>query len=127
MRDGLATGRKRRSFRREFKRQIVEETLAPGASVSGVALRHGLNNNMVFKWRRRYLRDLAPARSKPVKLLPVSVVEAAESAIRSASTSPSVTQELIRIELDCADVRIRLHGPVDAETLRTVLAVVRER
>jgi len=127
MRDGVATGRKRRSFRREFKRQVVEETLAPGASVSGVALRHGLNNNMVFKWRRRYLRDLAPARPKPVKLLPVSVVEAAEGAMRSASRSASVAQELSRIELDCAGVRIHLHGPVDAETLRTVLAVVRER
>ena len=123
MRDQLSTGRKRRSFRREFKRQVVEETLAPGASVSGVALRHGLNNNMVFKWRRRYLHELVPARSKSVKLLPVSVVEHNESA-----TPVSVSPHALRsIELDCAGVRIRLHGPVDAEALRTVLAVVREQ
>jgi len=123
MRDQLSTGRKRRSFRREFKRQVVEETLAPGASVSGVALRHGLNNNMVFKWRRRYLHELVPTRSKSVNLLPVSVVEQNGPATPAAA-SPQV---LSSIELDCAGVRIRLHGPVDAEALRTVLAVVRER
>ena len=126
MKDGLSTGRKRRSFRREFKRQVVEETLAPGASVSGVALRHGLNNNMVFKWRRRYLHERAPARSKSMKLLPVSLVEERRPAPGVAVTS-CVPQALGSIELDCADVRIRLHGPVDAEALRTVLALVRDR
>ena len=123
MRDHLSTGRKRRSFRREFKRQVVEETLAPGASVSGVALRHGLNNNMVFKWRRRYLHELVPTRSESVKLLPVSVVNHDEPATPASASA----QALSSIELDCAGVRIRLHGPVDAEALRTVLAVVRER
>ena len=36
-------------------------------------------------------------------------------------------QSLSSIELDCAGVRIHLHGRVDAEALRTVLAVVRDR
>jgi transposase len=126
MSDQLSTGRKRRSFRREFKRRVVEETLAPGASVSGVALRHGLNNNMVFKWRRRYLHELVPTRSKSVKLLPVSVVEEHGPATGVVPTSSS-PQAQSSIELDWAGVRIRLHGPVDAEALRTVLAVVRER
>ena len=102
MRDGLSTGRKRRSFRREFRRQVVEETLAPGASVSGVALRHGLNNNMVFKWRRRYLHELAPARSKSVKLLPVSVVEEDGPATRVAGLNDvelyaAATRDLVRL------------------------------
>ena len=91
--------------------------------MSGVALRHGLNNNMVFKWRRRYLHELVPARSKSVKLLPVSMVEQSEGA---TPVAPMVQAASI-IEVDCAGVRIRLHGPVDAEALRTVLALVRER
>lgn len=126
MRDELSTGRKRRSFRREFRRQVVEETLAPGASVSGVALRHGLNNNMVFKWRQRYLHELAPTHRKAVKLLPVAVVEQSELA---AAAPPALrsAQAVSDIELECAEVRIRIHGPVDAEALRTVLAVVRSR
>jgi transposase len=66
MKNEVDTPRKRRSFARAFKRQVVEETLVAGASVSGVALRHGLNNNMVFKWRREYLRRRAPLRNRPV-------------------------------------------------------------
>jgi transposase len=30
----------------------VQETLQPGASVATVAQRHGINANLVFKWRR---------------------------------------------------------------------------
>ena len=45
-----------RRYSREFKRLVVKETLVPGASVSAVALRHRLNTNMVFTWRRWYVR-----------------------------------------------------------------------
>jgi transposase len=38
----------------ELKRKIVEETLAPGASVARVARAHGVNANQVFEWRRLY-------------------------------------------------------------------------
>lgn len=33
---------------------IVQETLEPGASVSAVARRHGVNANQVFGWRKQY-------------------------------------------------------------------------
>lgn len=36
------------------KRKIVEETLAPGASVARVARANGVNANQVFSWRRLY-------------------------------------------------------------------------
>lgn len=47
----------RRCSRRRFwsaseKRRIVSESFAPGVSVAAVALRHGINANLVFKWRR---------------------------------------------------------------------------
>ena len=45
--------RQRRSIAE--KRRIVEETLAPGASVARVARAHGVNANQVFGWRRLYL------------------------------------------------------------------------
>ena len=34
-----------------FKRRVVAETFEPGASVATVAREHGLNANMVFRWR----------------------------------------------------------------------------
>jgi len=36
------------------RRQIVEETLKPGASVSRVARAHDVNTNQVFGWRLQY-------------------------------------------------------------------------
>jgi transposase len=38
------------------KRQIVQLTLEPGASVAEVARAHGVNANQVFKWRRAFER-----------------------------------------------------------------------
>lgn len=37
-------------------RQIVKQTLEPGASVALIAPAHGLNANQVFKWRRAFER-----------------------------------------------------------------------
>lgn len=39
---------------RALKRQVVEETLQPWASVSRVVRRYGVNANQVFCWRRLY-------------------------------------------------------------------------
>ncbi len=43
---------RRRYWSVEQKLAIVEETLAPGASVSVVARRHGVAPNLVYRWRR---------------------------------------------------------------------------
>lgn len=49
------------------KRQIVEQTLEPGASVARVARAHGVNANVVFHWRRLYReRKLAETGLIPV-------------------------------------------------------------
>jgi transposase len=39
---------------KQERRQIVEETLQPGASVSVVARAHDVNANQVFHWRKQY-------------------------------------------------------------------------
>ena len=40
--------------RSKKKRQFVEETLEPGASVARVARQHAVNANQVFYWRKKY-------------------------------------------------------------------------
>jgi transposase len=45
---------KRRYRRSDENRLIVEETLAPEASVAVIARRHGVNANQVFHWRKLY-------------------------------------------------------------------------
>jgi transposase len=64
---------KRRRFSEEFRRGLVQKTLVPGASVAKIALEHRLNANLLFKWRRRYLRELARLRDDAPKLLPVKL------------------------------------------------------
>lgn len=44
-----AGGDRRRRFTLGYKRRVVEETLAEGASVSVVARRHDVNANQLFK------------------------------------------------------------------------------
>jgi transposase-like protein len=47
----VETGRRRR-WTEEAKWRIVEESFAPGVSVSAVARRHGLSPAHLFAWRR---------------------------------------------------------------------------
>ncbi len=42
----------RRQYSAQFKSQVVRESRAEGASVAGVALAHGINANIVHRWRR---------------------------------------------------------------------------
>ncbi len=100
--------RARRSL--ELRRQIVEETLAPGASVSLIARAHNVNANQVFTWRRRYQQGLLG--NPPATLLPVRL--SAEAPCRSSATS--------LIYLDLPRAHLRIEGPADPLTLRTLLA-----
>jgi transposase len=52
------TSKKRRRYSAAFKAQILAECDQPDASVAGVAIRHGLNPNMVQKWRLAQRREL---------------------------------------------------------------------
>ncbi|MBK0057173.1 transposase [Pseudomonas sp. S44] len=42
--------RQRTSYPKLFKAQIVQECLLPDVSIASVALRHGINTNLVRKW-----------------------------------------------------------------------------
>jgi len=63
--------KKRRRTIRE-RREIVEETLLPGASVSRVARRHDVNANQVF-YRRKLYREGQLGSKTDTQLVPVKV------------------------------------------------------
>ena len=71
---------KRRRYDAAFKRHLVELSLVPGASVARIALDHRLNANILFKWRRQQLRELA-APKPAAGLLPVTVGEPERAAV----------------------------------------------
>src|SRR3546814_14939411 len=47
----------RRRYTVDFKRQVVQESMASGASIAGVAMAHGLNANQLHNWRWQFRRD----------------------------------------------------------------------
>ncbi|MDU9035699.1 IS66-like element accessory protein TnpA [Pseudomonas corrugata] len=52
--------RQRSSYPKPFKAQVVQECLQPGATLSSVAISHGINANVIRKWLPLY-RDQPPA------------------------------------------------------------------
>ena len=69
----LLAGR-RREWPEVLKRQMVAETLEPGASVSIVARRHDVNTNQLFKCRREPLPKAVPAVVEASTMVPVEIV-----------------------------------------------------
>ena len=64
--------RRRRSWTRDEKRRIVDESLQAGASIAEVARRHELNANLLFTWRRQM--GVEPTERKdPVEIVPVTI------------------------------------------------------
>ena len=123
--------RRRREHSAEFKRDLVARSLEPGVSVAALAMDSGINANLLFGWRRRHLRSLAqaepapaPARSRAAVLLPVSI-EAGSCEIHSAAPAPPARSGSGTIEIEIGSARVRLRGPVDDASLRSVLTALR--
>jgi len=120
----------RRRHSEALKRELVERSLQPGASVSALAQEHGINANLLFNWRRLHLRaqrEAGPAADAPT-LLPVAVVPDVPTpptiSPRPAPTSPRAPAGAIEIEIGGA--RVRLRGFVDDASLLSVLRALRE-
>ena len=58
---GRLAKRSRRSWSDDDKRRLVVEACQPGASVADVARRHGVNANLLFKWRNMALAGASEA------------------------------------------------------------------
>lgn len=120
----------KRQFRPlEEKLRIVEEASQPGASVSAVALRHGVNANVLFGWRRLHRqgllerqRDVAP-RLLPVKVTMPTLTPSERTtlpAAKSGQASTPSTPSCLEIAFAGA-VSIRLHGEISPATLTHLL------
>lgn len=124
--------KRRRRFTKDYRRQVVQETLESGASVAAVALKHRLNANQVFTWRRQLLPALAPKRSRSVKLLPATIADS-EVTPAPAIDSNAPTKRMRRhrrrgvIEIELNGARLVVKGAVDAEALRVVLSALAGR
>lgn len=94
----------RRRHDAELKAKVLAECGEPGASVAQVALAHGLNANLVHKWRRQVGGDMVSvARSDATTFIPVTMTPA----------TPPVAGD-IRIELRRGAMAVHVSWPVAA-------------
>ena len=102
MREFNKIARRRQSA--ELKAQVLSECAQPGASAASVAMSHGINANIVHKWRR--LAGAAPlpvASFVPVTLPAPSCAAPADICmeLRQGATSMTITWP-VAAAADCA-------------------------
>jgi transposase len=136
-----------RQYPVDLKRRMVEETFAPGSSVSIVARRHDVNANLLFDWRKKY-REGRLGKGQPAPratlaasdLIRVGVIEQ-DGGLRPVSDSGSISVPpcpnredgstmpegrvpslpgIIEIELPNR-VKVRVDGNISESALRRVL------
>ena len=141
------SGERRRTRSLDERKRIVEEALAPGASVAAVARRHGLNANLIFKWIRRSRegwrdRRREPAKAQPnaiaapeargpafvpVKLLELGAAPAAAPVEVGAKPARETRRTARRGAMEISlpnGAKVSLDADVDAEALRRVLSAL---
>ena len=124
----------RRRHNTELKAKVLAACHAPGASISGVALAHGLNTNLARKWRSRRgvkrsdlaIRPAAPNMApSPLRAAPefiaIQMPAPPKAAVRVAAdpvdTVPTA-EPLIYIELRRGPLHLNVRWPTPARDRR---------
>lgn len=117
------SGSRRRFWSSDEKRRMVAESLAPGASVSKVAERHGVNANLLFSWRRRETRSATSGGLEALKLLPVIVADEGMAAAPIAPSAPAGRMEIALV----GGERVIVGADVDAAAFARVVKALSRR
>jgi transposase len=120
----------RRKHSETLKRDLVERSLQPGASVSALAQEHGINAHLLFNWRRLHLRaqNTGAAVAPLPTLLPVTVQTDVPALTGKPLQPPAAPARAPTgtIEVEIGTARVRLRGTVDDASVRSVLRALSE-
>jgi len=95
---------RRRRYGEEIKAQVLAECDVPGASVAKVAMAHGINANVVHRWRQLAREGRQATASKPSEFVPVAI----------ATPVPVQTCRDIEVELRRGAVTMKVIWPSSA-------------
>jgi transposase len=112
----------KRFWSTQEKREIVEETLRAGASVSVVARAHDVNANQVFRWRKLYREGQLEVDESTTRLLPVKVTDVAVQKMRVSAKQKCKFKSNGTIDIDLGHARLHIEGAADPECVRAALA-----
>ena len=96
----------RRRYGADAKARVLAECDVTGASVAKVAMAHGINANVVHRWRQLARESEVPAKAVNTEFVPVTL---------PAQPDPTPVGE-IRIELRRGAVAMTVVWPVSAAT-----------
>src|SRR6516162_52093 len=121
----VITVERRRRWSWTDKRQIVEETLMPGASISAVARRYGLHPSQLFAWRKAAREEglAAATGSGSVDYRFMPVVVPGGSALPQSGSLACGRMEIVLV----SGCRIVVDAGVDAAALDRVVNVLERR
>lgn len=118
----------RANYSREFKQRLVEAANQPGVSISKLAQEHGVNANLLFKWRR-------DAKAEAPALYPIELVlppSSTEIVLPPTPQPEMLTPETASEPTPSGTIEIRLgramvviDGTVDTNALRMILETLR--
>lgn len=74
---------------KELKLRLAKAACEPDVSAGQLALEHGINVSLLFKWRRHYLAGEFDAASVKSDLLPVAILDEEKSLVREPMPVPS--------------------------------------
>lgn len=108
--------RRHRSWPDEVKARIVAETLRPGATVVGVARRHGVQANHVSSWRTmaRKGKLVLPAPEDEVEFAAMVVASPAPKKAAVAAEAPEILMGAVTIRLEAGASAERIAAIVRA-------------
>jgi len=107
----ITSVQRRRRWSAEEKARIVQETFAPGMSVSLVARQHGVAPNQLFTWRRLYAEGALLAVGAGEEVVPTSEYRALQYQVRELQRllgKKTLENEILREALDLAQPKKRL-------------------
>ena len=107
----ITSVQRRRRWSAEDKARIVQETFAPGMSVSLVARQHGVAPNQLFTWRRLYAEGALLAVGAGEEVVLTSEHRALQYQVRELQRllgKKTLENEILREALDLAQPKKRL-------------------
>lgn len=111
LRDGRE---RRRRHSAEFKAAVIAKCAIPGVSIAAVALRHGLNANLVRRWvaEARAANSDSSRRETPEPESEMTVPVAGFVPVRLDSALPA--KAAIEVELRRGTVTVKVSWPISA-------------
>jgi transposase-like protein len=113
---------RRREYNAEFKASVLELCRQPGASLAGVALRQGINPNMVHRWMRedRQRLELIKLQSGALEFVPLqlppsmSPVGSSLAKCEQPSADQAALAQGVRIEVERAGGKVTVTWPLQS-------------